>query len=180
MPIIRKLLAQDTECNEFLKVDHPSRFIVNTSNYWQMLFNPNSSLGSSAQTIKIAALFDPITFNNLKIIAYLYDQQNNSVANAASCSFKISKVEDPDWTETTLTTLPGAQIANSYYYIQPLLSLFPTVDFIAGDTLLIEATIIRLGVVHRDRLYVNHLGVYDSIIRLKNDVNYLDITKLDE
>ena len=50
-----------------------------------------------------------------------------------------------------------------------------------GDTtLMIEGVAIRSGVTYRDRIYVNHLGVYDSIIRLRNAVDFLDITKLDE
>ena len=86
MPISRKLVAQDdSEVNQWLKVDHSSRFIVNDSPEWQFLFGIDSALSASNQIIKISARFDDTTFNNIKIIAYLYDQQNASIGNANSC-----------------------------------------------------------------------------------------------
>lgn len=180
MPISRRLVAQDTISNQYLKVDHSSRYIVNMSIDWQMLFGPNSSLSSSNQIIKISAQFDAGSFDNLKVTAYLFDQRNGSIANAANCSFKIFKITDPDWSETLLTTLSGTQLPNYYYYIHPTLSTFVGLDFLGGDSIMIEATIVRLGVTYRDRVYINHLGIYDNVFRLRQDVEFLDATKLDE
>jgi len=182
MPISRKLVAQDdSEVNQWLKVDHSSRFIVNDSPEWQFLFGINSTLSASNQIIKISARFDDSTFNNIKIIAYLYDQQNASIGNANSCVLNIYKSTIPNWTETLITTLTTTQLSNSYFYANPTLSsLLPDLSFEGGDSIMIEATITRLGVTYRDRVYINHLGIYDNVTRLRQDVEFLDIIKADE
>lgn len=180
MAVIRKLVANDdNQTVQWLKVDHSSRYIVNASEEWQWLFGPNSSLNNSEQIIKIAAKFDENTFTNLNIAAYLYDQQNDATSNAATCEFKIFSVTSPDWTETLLSTISGTQLANQYFYANPSLNSLSPVDFTGGDSIMVQATIVRLGVTYRDRIYVNHLGIYDSVIRLRNDVDFLNITKKD-
>jgi hypothetical protein len=180
MAITRRLVAQDdNDDNQWLKIDHDSRYIVNDADDWQFIFGPASELSNSTQIIKITARFDDATFNNLKVIAYLYDTQNNSIGNAASCTFKFYSVNTPDWTESLINTSSGTQLANNYFYLNPLLSTFSPLNFQGGDTLMIEATIVRLGVTYRDRVYINHLGIYDNVTRLRQDVDFLSITKRD-
>lgn len=180
MAITRRLVAHDGNSDNFwLKVDHDTRFIQNDGDEWQFLFNLASELTNSTQIIKITGKFDDDTFTNLKIVAYLFDVQNASIANAATCQFKLYQVTSPDWTETLLTTLPGSQLTNNYFYINPTTASLGSIDFQGGDTIMIEATIDRLGVIYRDRIYLNHLGVFDNITRLKNKVNFLEVTKKD-
>lgn len=180
MPVTRKLIAPNKSKKwQVQKMDSSKPFCVNENPKWQMLFGPNSAFTTSTQNIRIAAQFDAGTFQNIKVIAYLYDAQNASVANAASCEFKIYSITTPDWTETLLSTVSGTQLTNNYFYINPLnVSLFP-VDFFGGDSIMIEATIVRLGETYRDRIYVNHLGIYDNVTRLRKDVDFLNITKQD-
>ena len=180
MAIPRRLVAQDdNDDNQWLKVDHDSRYIVNDVDDWQFLFGPGSALSNSTQIIKIAARFDDNTFNNVKFIAYLYDQSNASVSNAATCVFKIHQVQLPDWTDILVLTVSGTQLPNNYFYSTQVLSAFSSIDFLGGDTFMVEATIVRSGVTYRDRIYVNHLGIYDNVTRLRQDVDFLDITKKD-
>lgn len=181
MPVIKKIIAHhENEDNFWLKVDHSSRFIQNGGDEWQFLFNPNSTLSASNQIIKIAAKFDDDTFSNLKVIAYLYDQQNASVGNAATCEFKFYRISGTDWTESLIDTQYGAILSNNYFYLNPLTTSLSPIDFYGADSLMVEATIIRSGITYRDRVYLNHLGVYDNLTRLRQDVQFLDITKVDE
>lgn len=176
---MRRLVAQDDNSdNQWLKVDHDSRYIVNSSSDWQFLFGPNSELTNSSQIIKIWSKFNEETFLDIKITAYLYEQFNGTIANAASCQFKIYKIITPDWTESLITTLTGTQLTNNYYYINPTTASLG-LDFQGGDTIMVEATIVRAGVTYRDRVYVNHLGIYDNVFRLRQDVQFLDISKQD-
>lgn len=177
---VRIVMAQSQEENQILKMDANSRYIVNEDSHWQFLFGPNSSLTNSTPIIKIAARFDDDTFTKLKLISYLYDSRDTAIVNAANCTFKIFKVNLPDWTETLITTISGFQLANNYFYTNPNTSTLTPLDFFGGDTMMVEATITRLGVTYRDRIYVNHLGIYDNVDRLRKEVEFLDITKLDE
>lgn len=181
MAIVRKLVAHDeNEDNQWLKVDHSSRYIENSGDEWQFLFGPNSELNNSSQIIKISARFNDTTFNNIQLTAYLYEPQNAAIATGATCTFKIFLIQPPDWTEVEITTINGSVLPNSYFYANPSLVSLAPADFFGGDSIMIEATIVRLGVVYRDRVYMNHLGIYDNVTRLRQDVEWLDISKLDE
>ena len=179
MAINRRLIAQDsTQEAQWLKIDHSSRYIENHLDEWQFLFGPNSELDTSSQIVKLAARFNDNTFANIQIVGYLYDTTNASISNSNNCVFRIYKVNLPDWSETLITTLNGTQLPNFYYYINPTTSSL-TLDFQGGDTLMIDAIITRLGVTYRDRIYINHLGIFDNVTRLKNEIDFLFITKKD-
>jgi hypothetical protein len=180
MAVVRKLLAHDNNQDaQWLKVDHSTRYVENHSEDWQFLFGPNSELSNSVPLIKLAAKFNENTLSNVQVIGYLYDSINAAVLNSANCVFNFYKISAPDWTETFLTSLPGSQLTNNYFYVNPDVSTFPTVNFDGGESIMVEASMVRLGITYRDRIYINHLGVYDSIVRLRNDVDFLDITKKD-
>lgn len=181
MSVTRKLIAPNkSNKNSILKMDSNKTFVVNQTKKWQMLFGPNSTFTNSSQVVKLSARFDDDTFNNIKIIGYLYDSKNNTVANSATCTFKIFKINNPTWTETLITTLNGTQLFNNYFYVNPVLSTLTPLDFFGGDSIMIEATITRLNETYRERIYVNHLGIFDNVFRLRQDVEFLDISKVDE
>jgi hypothetical protein len=178
MPVTRKLVAQSGV--QALRVDYSNRFIQNDSPSWQMLFGPNSELTRSAQVVRMGVEFDKDSLDKLYTTAYLYNPVTGNVDNAATCSIRIYSVSNPSWSDTVIFNGTAAILPNQHFYLEIPLSSIPTVSLEGGDTILIEATIVRSGTTYRDRMYVNHLGSYDSILRLRNDVDFLDITKLDE
>ncbi len=184
MAIIRKWVAQDnSEENQWLKIDHSSRYIINHSSEWQPIFNVGSVLNNSAQVLKLAAQLDTNTLDKIRIIGYLYNSVQGSIDNAASIVFNIYRVTDvvtPRWDDQLITTLTGDLQSNSYYFKDISISSLTGTSLDGDTTLMIEGVATRLGVTYRDRIYINHLGVYDSIVRLRSDVEFLDVTKLDE
>lgn len=184
MAVIRKWVAQDdSEENQWLKIDHSSRYIVNHSPEWQPIFNANSTLDNSSQVLKLAAQLDTSTLDKIRLIGYLYNSVQGSIDSAASVSFSIYKVADittPKWDDQLITTISGDLQSNSYYFKDISISSLTGTSLDGDTTLMIEGVAIRLGVTFRDRIYVNHLGVYSSIIKLRQDVDFLDVTKLDE
>lgn len=184
MAIERKWVAQDdSEENQWLKIDHDSRYIINHSPEWQPIFNVASTLSNSSQVIKLAAQLDTNTLDKIRIIGYLYNPGQGSIDSAASVTFRVFRVTDittPKWNDELITTLTADLQTNSYYFKDISISSLTGTSLDGDTTLMIEGIAVRLGVTYRDRIYVNHLGVYDSIIRLKKDVEFLDITKQDE
>lgn len=180
MPITRILVAQNQEENQILKVDYANRFINNHSKEWQFLFNPNSFLTSASRVLKIAAEFDTSDFTSIRMAAYLYNTVSGAVDSATSCTFNVYKVETPSWSDTLLYSQSASEIYNGYWYLDVQNSLITPSNLDGDTTLMIEAFITRNTEMFRDRIYVNHLGVYDSIFRLRNDVDFLDIIKQDE
>lgn len=184
MAIIRKIVAQDeNDTNQWLKIDHSSRYIVNDSPEWQWLFGPNSALNNSSQILKLAAQLDTNTLDKIRIIGYLYNPTNGTIDSASGITFNIYKVADitiPKWDDQFIVSLSGVLQSNSYYFNDIDISSLTGTSLDGDTTLMIEGVATRLGVTYRERIYVNHLGVYQSIIRLRQDVDFLDITKQDE
>ena len=181
MPITRKLVAQEcSDDNQILKADSIKRYIVNADPDWQFLFGPNSSFTASKQVIKIGGELDVTDFSSVRFTSYLYNTVSGSIDNAAACTFYIYKVGTPSWTETLLYTAAGTLQYNQHFFLDVPISSLSSVNFDGGDTVMIEAVVTRLSDSYRDRVYINHLGIYDSFIRLKKEVDYLDLTKLDE
>lgn len=181
MPITRKLVAQDiSEDNQILKMDNSKRYIVSNSEDWQFLFAFDSAFTSSSQIIKIAGELDVTDFNSIRFTSYLYNTVNGLIDNAATCVFNFYKVVSPNWSDQLVHTASGTALPNSYFFLDVPLTTFSTINFDGGETLMIEAIITRLSSTYRDRVYINHLGIYDSFLRLKSKVTFLELTKLDE
>lgn len=180
MPITRKFVAQDQEECQILRMDNIDPFIVNASEEWQFLFGPNSELTTSDLKINIAAQFNTDNFDGIKIIAYLYEDQTGNVASLGTCSFSVYLITSPNWQDTLINSFSASLLPNSYMYKELTLADLVGVDLDGSTTLMIEALGVRLGTVFRKRIYLNHLGIYDSFLRLKQEVEWLDISKLDE
>lgn len=184
MAILRRLVAHHNNSdNQWLKVDHNSRYIENDSANWQFLFGPNSALNTSSQILKLAAQLDTNTLDKIRIIGYLYNPPTGSIDSAGGITFNIYKVNDiasPKWNDELITSLSGILQPNSYYFNDILMSSLAGTSLDGDTTLMIEGVATRLGITYRDRIYINHLGVYDSVVRLRSDVEFLDVTKLDE
>lgn len=180
----RVLVApDDTQDSQWLKIDSSQRYIENHSAEWQFLFGPNSEPTNSSQIIKIAGQFNTNTLDAIRLTGYLYNTKNGTIDTSSGISFKIYRVDDdlsPRWNDVEIYTVAGVLQSNGYYFAEVNVNLLPGTTLDGDTTLMIEATATRLGINYRDRIYLNHLGVYDSIIRLRQDVEYLDITKLDE
>lgn len=174
----RLILPSIGQKQQWLRVDHKTRFASVHSNKWLTLLGPDSSLSISEQEVKLAARFNDSTFSNIQITSYLYDKNNSSTSSASSCLLRVYKVDVPDWTETFVTDLSTTLQPNSYFYANPTIASLG-LSFQGGDTLMIEAIITRLGINYRERIYVNHLGIYDNVTRLRQDVEFLEVTKKD-
>ena len=180
MPITRKLIAQDNDACQLLNVNSSKRYIVVKSNDWQMLFNSKSSLGAPDLRVRGALEFDSDSFTKLRMAAYLYDQTTNAIGIGSSCAFKLYRVGKPNWSEQYITDLNGAILTtNSYFYAEIDTSLLG-VEVLGETTFMISVLIKRRGLDYYNRFYMNHAGIYDNCDRLKKEVDWLDISKLDE
>lgn len=184
MAITRTIVAQDeNDVNQWLMIDHQTRYIVNSSSEWQFLFGPNSSLNTSTKVLKAWAQLDTNTLDDIRLVAYLYNPQTGSIDTTSSVQFNIYRVEDittPRWNDLFITTVNGIEQSNNYFFQEINVSSLTGATMDGNTTLMIEIVAARLGVTYRDRIYVNHLGVYTSVVQLRNEVEFLDLTKLDE
>lgn len=174
------LISQVDDDIQCLRVDHARRFVQNDSSDWQFLFGPNSELIPNLLILKNTAQFNTNTFDSVKFVGYLYNASNGTIGQASSCTFNVYLVSVVGWTETLLGSFSGVEQPNSYWLSDINLSSLVPAELDGDNSIMIECAITRLSDTFRDRVYLNHIGSYDSIVRLRNDIEYLDITKVDE
>lgn len=174
-----KFIAQDNEDAQPLLIKSNKRFVVNDTNDWQFLFGPNSAFTETGKLLKVAAEFNKNTFDSIRFAAYLYNSSFGTISSIGTCQFNVYLINTPTWTEQFVGSFAGSQIFNSYFFLEvPTASLTP-IDFFGGDTIMVEAVAVRLGVTYRERIYVNHLGIYLNAFQIRQDVDFLNLTKQD-
>ena len=171
------LISQLDDDIQALRVDFAGRYIQNSSEDWQFLFNSNSVLTPNVLVLRHHGQFDTSDFNSIKLAAYLYNASNGTIAAGATCTFNVYRVSVSGWSETLINTFSGVVQPNNYFYIDiPLSSLSPA-ELDGDNTIMVECVFTRLSETFRERIYLNHLGSFGSIIRLKNRVDFIEISK---
>jgi hypothetical protein len=123
--------------------------------------------------------FNSNTFDGVQIVAGLLKIKR--FISIASCTFKIYSVSvDNLWTENLITTISGNNLGDNRFSAIVSQSVINPVELSGDITFKLEVDITRLNKTYSESFFFNHLGIYDSFLRLKQDVEYLDITKLDE
>lgn len=127
------------------------------------------------------AKFDSIDFNGLHLMGYII-KNDKDIIHAANCTFRIYEIATANtWAETLLYTAPGVQQVDGRFLLDVTQANLGITDWIDGErTFAVEIELSRFKKKFKKKVYVNHLGVYDSIIRLRQEVDYLFLTKLDE
>jgi hypothetical protein len=128
--------------------------------------------------VKAWLRFNSNTFDGVQLVGSLV--RGIDTKTIAGCTFKIYSIDLTDsWVETLHTTVSGTAISGNRFSANVLGAALAPADLTGEITYKIEVTVTRLGKSYSDVFYFNHLGIYDSFIRLKNDVEFLDITKKD-
>lgn len=180
MPVTRRFVSQNQEECQVLLMDSKNTFVVNHTEEWQFLFGPSTEPEESVLKLTVAAQFNTDNFDGIKLIAYLFEDQTGAVSAIGSLTFAVYKVSSPNWQDEFIASFTGTELPNTYIYKELTLADLGSIDLDGETTLMIEATGLRLGKIYRSRIYVNHLGVSDSILRLKQSIDYLTLMKKDE
>ncbi len=128
--------------------------------------------------VKAWLRFNSDTFDGVQLVGSLVRGKNTKTI--AGCTFKVYSIDlTNSWVETLRTTVSGVAISGNRFSASVLEAVLAPADLTGEITYKIEVDVVRLGKTYSDVFYFNHLGIYDSFIRLKNDVEFLDITKKD-
>jgi hypothetical protein len=128
--------------------------------------------------IRSWAKFDAENFDGIQLIAALsISGRDKSISSA---EFTVNSVSIDDmWTETGLGVFIGTQAGKKFTASVPQSALNPVI--LSGDiSLKIDVKITVLNNVYKDYFYINHLGIFDEMVRAKNKIKFLELTKADE
>lgn len=126
------------------------------------------------------AKFATDTFDGIDCLFTL--KKNDAIVTVPIVEFSIYLISpDQNWNETLLHTKYGFLNANGSHSCRfSQTEIGNTISLDGENTFAIKISTNRLRKKFKKTIYVNHLGVYDSIVRLRNKVNYLEISKMDE
>lgn len=143
-----------------------------------LLTKRHKSRLKSDYQVNLHGKFDVDNFDGVYLVSSLsVDGKDLSIG---SVEFKVYLVStDNSWSETLIDTLSGSISNNKATAFLPSASIDPI--YLDGSlTISVEAVITRQSDVFKKKVFLNHLGIYESFFRLKQDVDFLDITKKDE
>lgn len=164
-----------------LKLCFKNRHVLSPSSNYNSLLTKVSHKACIDSDYKIKAWmrFNANTFDGVQMIAGL--QKGKRLKSIGSCTFKIYAFSVDDlWTETLLVTSIGTPLPDGRFTANAVESSLAPIGLDGEITFKLEVDIERSGKTYTDVYYFNHLGIYDSFIKLKQEVEFLDITKLDE
>jgi hypothetical protein len=176
-----KKITHLNSCKYVIPIAQNSGRIVSLSSYYQTNLQkrtpnyPNDNI-----EVFVYAKFNTQTFDGIQMIAWLENDKNQTISSG-SCQFKVYYLDTANnWNQTLIFTGMGSASGMKWIAAPDQTALGGSLNQLDGErTLLIEATLVKFGESYTNRIYVNHLGVYDSVVRLRNDIEFLDISKAD-
>jgi hypothetical protein len=158
----------------------------------KLVISPNSSYNSilftkkhrafdpNSVSAKVWAKFNGQTFDGIHVVASLFTKQDRRLSSG-SCTFNIYYVDaNQNWGESLILSSSGT-LVNGRWILAPTQAMLGGSNELDGErTLRIEAILTRVDKEYKSSVYVNHLGIFDSLFRLKEEVEFLSVTKKDE
>lgn len=118
-------------------------------------------------------MFNNVSSDGIKLISYLVKNEADKVT-AGSCSFSVYLVNESTWAETLLATVAGTQ--SGQIWTADLTELAMGGQEIIGErTIKVYATMTRGTKTYRTHGYLNHLGIWDTALRTKLRVDFIEI-----
>jgi hypothetical protein len=111
-------------------------------------------------------------------VAYLFTK--HQIQSAESATFSFYRIGGTAWEEELVGQISGTKQSNNYISSNIDISALSPSILNGEDSLMLEVELVRRNKTYVDRVYLNHIGIYDSYLRLKRDVQFLEVTKLDE
>lgn len=164
-----------------LKLGFKNKHIVSLCNDYNSIMTKVShrSVSDSDYSIKAWLKFNTNTFDGIQMFAGL--MKNKQFKSIGSCTFKIYSISvDDNWTETLLVTSAGSVMPDGRFKATATESSLSPAELTGEITFKMEVDITRANKNYNEVYFFNHVGIYDSFIKLKQEVEFLDITKLDE
>ncbi len=165
-----------------LKLGISDRLVVSPNNSYNsiLLRNTHRPFDPNLYDLELWGKFDTNDFDGIHIHGAL--MRGSETRSLGSCAFDIHKVAiDSTWNETLLYQGAGSVLSDGSFGLSVTQSNLGSSNIMDGElTLAIYATAVRGTRTYKKKIYLNHLGTYDSIIRLRNKVKFLEIIKKDD
>jgi len=165
-----------------LKLGINSNLVITPNvNYNSVLFSSRHERLPKILSTKVFlwAKFSSDNFDGINCLSKLL--KNEKEISAENCTISVFSIENNNtWQETLLNTKVINLQQNVFKIDFSQNELGINTELLGETTFKLECSITRLGKTFKKVIYLNHLGVYESVFKLQQDVDFLFVTKKDE
>lgn len=131
-------------------------------------------------TPELWAKFESQDMTGIDVLGFIR-RHDRELANCHSCSFSLYSIsKNSAWNESFILTKTGVKNSLNQWTIN-FTKAEIGLDLCCADvTFKIQASFLRLGKTYRKTIYVNHLGISESVCFAHNKIQFLELTKKDE
>lgn len=129
------------------------------------------------KAVSISAKFDNCLFTGLSVSTAL--KHNGIEKSVASSRVIIYLVDNDTWQESLIAESVQSVISTRFNYSFIIASLSGFLSD-GSQSLRIDCEMYRLGKIYRGSQIFNNLSIFRSIKLIKREVEFIDITKVDE
>lgn len=167
------------QCDYIVPLSMKSSQVLTLSNQSNVLLERTWDQDSQAKfDLHIHAKFDSAAMNGIMIMSTLL--KNNRSSACVVNEFKIYLVNESDWSETLIDTVSALSDGHGVFYADiGQIDLSP-IELSGREVFAVECVATRRRKSYRKKVWFNHLGCYDHLIRLRHAVEYLESAKADE
>jgi hypothetical protein len=164
-------------CEYISPIGQKTGQLISLSSKYQSTVEKTTRNGLNQNVVlKLHAQFDSDLMNGIRVIAFMSNDKKISSCVISSISlFRVST----NWVETFVTSVVPVE-SNGVFTAYIDQSMLGSNELSGAETYLIDCTATRRNKTFRKKVYFNHLGIFDSVFRLKQEVEFLDLTKVDE
>lgn len=161
-----------TEDCQILKLSGPRSFCLSSNHSeHQFLYGLNSTRTEIKP--KLWAMFNNVTGNGIKVKASLL-RDDRQLVDIGTCTFRIYLVNESTWATTLLYTSSGTKTGREFFLDATESNLLNN-EVIGERTFYIEADLVRGTKRYKTSGYLNHLGIWDTALRTKLRVDFIEI-----
>lgn len=127
--------------------------------------------------VTLHAKFNASLMDGIQFIAEL--KKGSKTIQSALAHFVLSVVNPANWTETFISNVVASN-SNGTHTATINQATLGLNELSGKQVYSVSVEIVRKRFKYRKKIYINHLGCFDSLIRLRQNIELLQIEKLDE
>lgn len=128
--------------------------------------------------LRLHAKFNTLSMNGIQISGELLN--HGKAVSSLITGFNVYAVSETDWSETFIGTALAILTGGNFYSAYMSQSTLGSNELSGREVYRIECTAYRLRKSFKKYVYFNHLGCFDSINRLRQYADQINILKVDE
>jgi hypothetical protein len=154
-----------------------SRVTTFSGQYNSKLFRVEAKTDFNFEVLLIAK-FRSFSLDGFHVFAGL--TKNQRLVDCVIDSVKVSILSSDTWNENFILNLDVEKGSGLFFEATASKELLQPYKLTGGESYVLEVEIKRASQSYFKKAYFNHLGCFDSLLMLKNKIDYLELTKLDE